>query len=113
MKNEVGNAFSCCVFKQDFTKIKELKSSNVTKERALMGLLLRKDFFCTGRSTLKSSWVRAGFGNLLHLRSQTSPFATIRNPPRAAKLPSGSKISVSPKVISKKRSSQLFVSVVL
>ena len=45
---------------------------------------------------------RAGVGNLLHLKSQISPFVAMRNLARAAKLPSGPKTSVIPKMIPKK-----------
>ena len=43
---------------------------------------------------------RAGVGNLLHLKSQ---IVTIRNPAGAAKLSSGPKTSVIPKMIPKKK----------
>ena len=47
---------------------------------------------------------KSGVGNLLHLQSQISPFVTIRNPARAAKLPSGRKTSLIPQMIPKRRS---------
>ena len=50
----------------------------------------------------------AGVGNLLHLKSQISPFVTIRYPAGAAKLPIGPKTSVIPQMILEKRS--LFIS---
>ena len=40
----------------------------------------------------------------MHLKSQISPFVTIRNSAGAAKLPSGPKTSVIPKMIPKIRS---------
>ena len=45
-----------------------------------------------------------GVGNLLHLKSQISPFVTTRNPTGAANLPPGPKTSVIPKRIPKERS---------
>ena len=50
----------------------------------------------------------AGVGNLLHLKSQISPFVTIRYPAGAAKLPIGPKTSVIPQMSLEKRS--LFIS---
>ena len=45
---------------------------------------------------------KTGIGNLLHLKSQISPFVTMRDPAVAAKLPSGPKTSIIPKMIPKK-----------
>ena len=58
------------------------------------------DLIYANRKSLSIPWV----GNLLHLKSQISPFVTIRNPAGAAKLPSGPQISVIPKMIPEKRS---------
>ena len=49
-----------------------------------------------------------GVSNLLHLKSQISPFVTIGNPAGAAKLSSAPKTSVIPKIIPKKRSLFIF-----